>query len=288
MDPQAIRRERISTGRFTFDCLLAGVAGQPPIILLHGWPECSYLWTPLIRSLSQQGYFCVAPDLRGYSAGARPWSKKAYDIRILVQDTFDLADALELEKFYLIGHDWGAAIGWSVATSTRVRAWTALSVPHPSSLGEAIQRDPEQAQKSQYMRLFQTPVLPEWRLKRNNFKLLRKIWRDSSPEQIEAYLKIFRQRGAMRASLQYYRQNYRHFQSTTSGDDPTKITAPTLFLWGSKDRAIGRSAVENQERFVAGPYRFAALDTNHWMVQNAYPEVEQHIRAHLAEFYPSK
>ena len=89
---------------------------------------------PLMERLVEQGYFCVAPDQRGFSPGARPTRVQEYQIGILQQDVIDLADAFGFGKFHLIGHDWGSAIGWAtvIFNEDRIKSWSALSVPHAS------------------------------------------------------------------------------------------------------------------------------------------------------------
>ena len=76
-------------------------------MLLHGFPQTSACWTPLLETLAAAGYRAVAPDQRGYSPTARPTAVAAYRLSELVADVVAIADRLGAEIFHLVGHDWG-------------------------------------------------------------------------------------------------------------------------------------------------------------------------------------
>jgi pimeloyl-ACP methyl ester carboxylesterase len=267
----------------TFNCRFAGDANGTPVILLHGWPETSHMWIPLMEKLAADGYYCMAPDQRGFSPKARPKETKAYDIRELAADVLALADTLGIQKFHLIGHDWGSAIGWAVVTlhPDRITSWTAMSVPHLRAFADAIRHDPKQKKMSRYMGWFQWRGIPEWFLLRNNAKVLRDTWRKSSKEQIEAYLQVLGNKEALKASLNYYRANYSMLRKGTEVEQFGTVETPTLMLWGKRDFALGRSGVEQTAQFMKGPYRLVELDATHWLVQEAFEICLKETRDHL-------
>ena len=112
-----------------FRALAAGPADGRLVLLLHGFPETGYTWRRQLEALGRAGYRAVAPDQRGYSPGARPDSVAAYGMSRLVGDVLAIATALGRERFDLVGHDWGGAVAWVVATAApaRVRTLTVLS-----------------------------------------------------------------------------------------------------------------------------------------------------------------
>ena len=129
------------------------------ILLLHGFPEISFSYRYLMVLFEKAGYYCIAPDQRGYSKGARPKSKNDYKIEYLVEDIFLLADEFSFKEFHLVGHDWGAAVGWVAVNfyPERIISWSALSVPHIDALNQAREIDKNQQKKSRYLKFFNLP-----------------------------------------------------------------------------------------------------------------------------------
>ena len=109
------------------------VAGQGPlIILLHGWPQCWYLWRHQIDPLVAAGFQVAVPDQRGYGGSDAPQEIEAYDILHLTGDVVGIADALGHSTCIVVGHDWGAPVAWNTALlhAARVRAVVGMSVPY--------------------------------------------------------------------------------------------------------------------------------------------------------------
>ncbi|KDP23458.1 hypothetical protein JCGZ_23291 [Jatropha curcas] len=113
--------------------------GEGPMILfLHGFPELWYTWRHQILSLSSLGFHAVAPDLRGYGDTEAPALSSSYTCHHIVGDLIALIDHLGAEKVFLVGHDWGAIIGWYLCLfrPDKVKAFVCLSVPfkprHPN------------------------------------------------------------------------------------------------------------------------------------------------------------
>ena len=64
-----------------FNCRVGGIEnGGDPVVLLHGFPETSRMWSDFIKVLENEGYRIIAPDQRGYSKGARPSKVSDYTI----------------------------------------------------------------------------------------------------------------------------------------------------------------------------------------------------------------
>ncbi|XP_028793544.1 uncharacterized protein LOC114749219 [Neltuma alba] len=115
--------------------------GQGPVVLLlHGFPELWYTWRHQIPYLSNRGYRAVAPDLRGYGDTDVPLGINSYTCFQLVGDIVALIHCLGVDKVFLVGHDWGAVLGWYLCLfwPEIVKAFVCLSVP----FGLANKRDP--------------------------------------------------------------------------------------------------------------------------------------------------
>lgn len=270
----------------TFKCRVAGNPENEPVILLHGFPETSHMWLPLLERLSENGYYCIAPDQRGYSLKARPTSVKEYEIEKLVSDVVGLADAFGYDKFQLIGHDWGSAIGWGVVAfhPDRVKSWTALSVPHLKAFSDAVRFDKKQKKMSQYMGFFQLRGIAEWMLLRKDKALLTKTWKKSSEEELNEYLEVIANKPALKAALAYYRANYKVLKKGQKMDEYLEVKTPTLLIWGKKDIAIGPVGVDGTAQYMKGDYQRIDLDAGHWLMQEAFEECAQPILEHLAKY----
>ena len=81
---------RIPVNGFLFDCRLAGPAlhYKSSVLLLHGFPEWSEMFVPLMRRLANASHRSLACNQRGYSPGARPDRKSAYTYNELASDAF--------------------------------------------------------------------------------------------------------------------------------------------------------------------------------------------------------
>lgn len=272
----------ITIEEFEFEYRVSGEGNKEFVILLHGFPETSMMWTGLMDHLATLGFCCIAPDMRGYSKGACPKGAKNYSMDKLSADILKIADALEINKFHLIAHDWGAAIGWNIVYHhpDRIVSWTALSVPHTKAFAKAYKADPIQRKKSRYIGFFLLPIIPEIKIRMNDFKVFRRLWKNSSQDEIDHYLSVFRRKASLTGALNYYRANLGKGKGQPIGD----IESPTLFIWGKYDLAVGEVAARGTEQFMKGDYTFLELEGGHWLIQKNYKEVEQAIVKHLIKY----
>lgn len=275
----AIEIREVEANGLTFRTRFAGERGEP-VVLLHGFPESSHMWVELMPKLVDAGYRCVAPDQRGYSPGARPEGKDAYATETLAGDVIAIADAVGFTgKFHLVAHDWGAGVGWRVVQMfpQRLASWTALSIPHPGSYAAGYS-DPDQQAKGQYIQFFQEPGVAEAAFEANDWAMLKGIWDKSSPEEVEEYLSIFTEPGAMTAALNWYRAA---FGGGTGLGGDFEVETPTLTIWGNQDQAVGRSTTLKHNDFMKGYNRFVELDAGHWLVQEKFDDVLRETLEHL-------
>ena len=139
------------------DVVDQGPRDAPALIFLHGFPESHRTWRHQIAHFSDR-FRCIAPDQRGYRGSSKPREVEAYTPDKLIGDIFQLADALGIEKFTIVGHDWGGAIAWGTAISGqmngRVERAIIANAPHPAIFQKLLYLDPHQRESSQYMRGF--------------------------------------------------------------------------------------------------------------------------------------
>ncbi|MBJ7450634.1 MAG: alpha/beta hydrolase [Blastococcus sp.] len=265
----AVELLRTDVGDLTFDVRVDGPEDGRPVLLLHGFPQTSACWAAVTPLLTEAGLRTYAPDQLGYSPGARPDEVDAYAVQNLAQVTADLMTALEIPVADVVGHDWGANVAWAVAGwhPDRVRSLTAVSVPHPAAYTAAFRVDPEQKERSAYIRLFWQQGKAEEVLLADDARRLRRMYdvenSGISPETVDEYVAVLSAPGALTAALNWYR-------AMSSDSRVDKVEVPTTYVWSDADVAIGRTAAEACEQFVTGDYRFVALPgITHWIPEQA-------------------
>jgi len=107
-------------------------AGRP-VILLHGFPDSGRLWRNQVPVLAGAGFRVIVPDLRGYGRSDKPETAASYSVPSLVGDVMAVLSDAGAERAHVVGHDWGAALGWVLASLVpdRVDHLAVLSVGHP-------------------------------------------------------------------------------------------------------------------------------------------------------------
>ena len=276
---RAVGGLELAVGDLVFDARADGPEGGAVVLLLHGFPQTSFSWRHQLPAMAAAGYRAVAPDQRGYSPGARPAEVGEYGSDRLVGDVLGFADALGVDRFHLVGHDWGGAVAWQVAGRhpDRLLTVTSVSTPHPAAFRRAIQ-DGDQRDRSSYMQFFRSPEAESFFLD-NDAAGLRALYTASSlPEDaVEEYVRVLTQPGAMTGALNWYRAAD---LGLVEGLGP--ITTPTMYVWSTYDPALGREAAEATAAHVDGPYRFEVLDgVSHWIPEQASDRLNALLLAHL-------
>lgn len=256
-----------------FDVRDSGPEDGPAVVALHGFPQTSSSWGPVTASLTAAGCRVLAPDQRGYSPGARPRAVSAYALPALVGDVLALADAAGVERFDLLGHDWGGVVAWALAAGypDRVRTLTVASTPHPGALVAAMPHG--QALRSWYLGMFQIPGLPEVLLSRPRVVRPLLAWmRTPYPDQVQAFLS---DRSAARGVTSWYRAAFRGLVGRVSAPVGV-VRVSTAYVWSDEDPALGRWAAEHTGEWVDADYRFVVLEgVSHWIPHERGEELAQ-------------
>ena len=264
---------------------IAGIdeGAGPAVVLLHGWPDTADLWRHQLPALTAAGYRTIAPDLRGAGGSSRPAELSAYAAPNLVADVLGVLDHLGLDMTHLIGHDFGAAIGWLAAALApdRVASLTALSVGHPAAFANAGWR---QREKSWYMLLFQFPGIAERWLSADGFRNFREWSRHPDADRVVARLA---DPAALTAGLNLYRAMLPPAALVEAPIELPPIQAPTLGVWSSGDVALTEVQMTGSAPYVAGSWRYERLDgAGHWIPLDAPDQLGGLLLDFLAEQSP--
>jgi pimeloyl-ACP methyl ester carboxylesterase len=250
----------------------------PPVLLLHGLPDSADVWRHQLAALTGAGLRAVAPDLRGFGASEKPAEVGAYRVGRSVADMVALLDALELERVRVVGHDWGAAVAWALASFVpdRVERLVVMSVGHPRT-----PRTIEQRRLAWYVLLFQFEGVAEALLTRDDWQLARE-WAASHPD-LEERLAALREPGALTAALGWYRANLHPARELDPPRDVPPVQVPTLGLWSDADEFLTEDQMVRSGEYVAGPWRYERIaGASHWMQLDAADRVSELLVEFLA------
>lgn len=299
--------------------LRAAVEGNGPlVILLHGFPQCWYLWRHQIEPLVAAGFQVAAPDQRGYGGSDRPAEIEAYNIIELTNDVAGLAGALGHERFIVVGHDWGAPVAWHTALlhPKRVRAVAGLSVPYTRWRAGTLTRQEFYGDNFWYMVYFQQPGVAEAELEADVRKSLRTIYFTVSgdaatgaligrkpatakfldgmtdpqhlpawlsEEDLDYYVEQFEQSG-FRGPLNWYRNIDRNIELTPQLE-AAKVEQPSFFIAGTKDPVLqfaGGRMVSQMDQWVADMRGKVFIEgVGHWTPMERPAEVNQALLSFL-------
>jgi pimeloyl-ACP methyl ester carboxylesterase len=263
------RVRRVPVGGLVFDLAEQGAPNGRPVLLLHGFPQTHRAYDALAARLGKAAtpLRLLAPDQRGYSPGARPEDPSAYALPELVGDVLGLLDAVGIEHVDVVGHDWGALVGWHLAADhpDRVRTLTAVSVPHPAALAAALGQSARQREMSEYVNLFRDPGKAARVLLEEDARRLRRLYQPLPESAYAPHLAALGEPAALTAALNWYRAT-----RLGAGKSVPPVEVPVVYVWSTADAAISRAAAEGCVEHVAGPYRFVELDgVSHWIPDEA-------------------
>lgn len=180
--PAGARERWVSTGGVELCVAELGEAGQPTVVLVHGYPDSKEVWAEVAERLADR-FHVVLYDVRGHGRSTAPQPLRGgFTLEKLTDDFLAVADAVSPDRpVHLVGHDWGSVQGWEFATVARtegrIASFTSVSGPSLDHFGHWIKKrmsrpTPRRAAqllgqgvKSWYVYMLHTPVLPElaWR-----------------------------------------------------------------------------------------------------------------------------
>lgn len=242
----------LSTG-IAMNVATVGPANGPPAIFVHGFPESHRTWRGLVPLLHDKVRM-VMPDLRGFGQSDRPQDVADYATDTLVADLFALADALQIDRFALVGHDWGGAIAWAAALrgNPRIERLAIVNSPHPLIFQKSLIADPAQRAASQYMNAFRNPGMEAGIARMGMEAFFEKSFTPHvdlakiDAEERQRYIADWSRPGAMTAMLNWYRAS--RIAVPMPGEEAAmpdwvaqgvpRLKIPVRIIWGLDDKAL--------------------------------------------------
>ena len=287
----------------TLECRMAGLEGRPLMLFLHGFPEAAFVWDEMLAHFSAPehgGYWCVAPNLRGYAGSSSPAEVSAYRAKYVVQDLVALKQALSPDAplACLVAHDWGGAVAWNMANQhpQLMHKLAIINSPHPGTFLRELQASPEQQAASAYMNFLIRPDA-EVLLAQDDY---RRLWAFFSnmgavdgpyawlTEEVKAqYREVWSQ--GLTGALNYYRASPLRpprsedaaAAAITLPASMLEILVPTLVLWGMQDIALPPGLIDGLENYIPDLTLKRIAEASHWLVHEQPDLVAQHLSAFL-------
>jgi len=252
-----------------------GLPDGLPVLMLHGFPEGAASFDGLIERLDLEGLRLrvIVPSVRG--CGATMVTKEdliSGEVAAWAHDVFALADGLGLERFVIVGHDWGARGGYGacVLQPERVIGHFALASPYEMFGGEM---PPEQADAYWYQWYFQTALgkkaleenaealchhiwerwSPSWGFSRKEFAASAADWKN--PQFAEIVLHAYRHRWGNALG----KPAYAEAQAKLDAKPKPRIGVRTMFVYGGDDHCVLPAASEGQKSLFSGEYERVAI-----------------------------
>jgi haloacetate dehalogenase len=238
---ETFSKHRINVGDVTISAVAAG--SGPPVLLLHGYPQCKAPWARIAPILARS-YTVVAADLRGYGDSSKPKNEPGnatYSFRTMGSDMFGLMRALGHERFHVIGHDRGGRTAYRMALDRpeSVISLAVLDIAPTYSMFMSTNRLIAGAYWHWYF-LSQPEPFPE-RLIGNDpdffyetclFGWGKTRLEDFDSEMLAEYRRCWRDRGMHHGSCSDYRAAASIDLEHDTADNLRMVNSPTLVFWG--------------------------------------------------------
>lgn len=256
-----------------------------PVVLLHGWPQSWYCWRKIMPALAQR-YTVVAPDLRGLGDSSRPL--EGYDKRVIAEDIWKLTQHLRFDRYFLVGHDWGGPVAFCLAAThtAAIRRLVMLDTAVPGDGSGTF----SQHGRRWHHAFHQTADLPEALVAGREDIYLGWFYRQYGytagaigPEDIEEYLRTYRQPGALRAGFAYYRALNQDVADNQTLLARGTLTMPVLALGGGKAFGRGAETLESLKRVALDVRGGVIEDCGHWMAEEQPEAVTRAMLDFFAE-----
>lgn len=281
----------------TLSVAVAGDRVNPAVILLHGFPESHRTWRDVAPRLADK-FYLIMPDQRGFGGSDLPQEVNDYRADKLVDDILAMGDALDLESFALVGHDWGGAVAWGAAlrNDPRLTRLGIVNAPHPAVFQKALIENEDQRAASRYINVFRTPGFDKAVEAMGFDSFFEKTFsRHTDVTKIpkaekRRYIADWARPGAFNAMLNWYRAS-RVIVPPTGASIPLpdwllgafpKVKVPTLVMWGMKDTALLPVQLDGLDELVDDLTIIRLPDAGHFAPWEAGKEVASALEPFLA------
>jgi len=255
------------------------------IILLHGFPDMANTWDETITELSKT-HRVIAPFLRGYYPTGIP-ENMDFSVKAIADDMIQLVGKLSIDKFTVIGHDWGASISYAMANLSpdKVEKIVSISIPHPASLKPTF----EFLYAARHFLIFQTGSYGVRYTRKDNFEFIDRLYQRLSPDYTEfkkssdAIKETFKFPNRLEAALGYYKS------FGIDQKSPAKMTfyaelpkVPVLFMAGENDNFVTEENLNAmRNKMPKGSKTIVFKNSGHYLHREIFTEYFLELKSFL-------
>ena len=269
-----MRGEFVEVGGARLYYYAAGTrGGGEPVVLLHGFPTSSHLWSHVVP-LVPPGHRIVVADLLGFGRSDLPEGRDL-SVRGHAQRTVGLLDALGITRAVLVGHDMGGGISLDVALQAPARV-SRLCLVNPTAVDAHPDAVPQLgrslASVLRYMPSFVATSTLRSRQRRGYVSTTR------GSHSIDQYLRPFTS-GSGQHALRSHLGARRH---TGHGEHATaaQVTIPTAVVWGAEDPFLRPAVGERLRKSIPGATMEVIPGARHFLPEED-PQVVARVIADL-------
>jgi pimeloyl-ACP methyl ester carboxylesterase len=272
----------------------SGVRGGQTVVLVHGFPDTSAVWAPVVRLL-QPDLHVVTYDVRGAGQSDEPQGRAAYALSLLVEDLQAIVDAVSpTEPVHLVAHDWGSIQAWEAVSTDRLAgrfaSYTSISGPpldhvalwarsHRRGKASDIRAALRQGMHSWYVAFFHLPLLPRVMARgRTNRRFWAWALHRLEGAEADAGWPAATFGDDFSHGVELYRANvWPKFRHPRAGHTET----PVQLIVPEKDRYVTPALLDGLESWASTMWR-RDVDAGHWVVRSQPAHVAQWIREVIA------
>lgn len=264
-----------------------GPRSGPAVVLLHGFPQHWYAWRHVMPLLAEE-YRVLAVDLRGFGWSEAP--EGGYTSAGLADDVVALLDVLGLRRVHLVGHDWGAWLGFVVSLRDpgRIGRFVAVNMVHP---WPRLRRLVPNLWRMWHTALLEYPPIGRTVLRRHGWflRLLLRFWAQDAGmwdrATLDVYTRVFADPAHARAGEQVHFQYVVHeiFAHPRGRFRAARLTVPTLMIAGARDVVFPARMLDGGAAHAEDLRTRIVEDGGHLLPEQQPEVVAREARAFFAE-----